>query len=211
MKISSRCTVLPALKIQRRFFLPQVDSARLLLISLLALTGCHTPLQPNSGTAKEVTAILGDVKQQVDTMKKAQSEMIDAQKQQIENDQKTMQFVSDHIYGASYTNQQNPQKNPHTDLVDENLTAAAKSLPPVSAEGQRMAIENLQLALSKSESDRATLQARFNQLSAEAENLRGQRTALKEQVTQKESKLTDATQKLDANVTKLKDADAAIR
>jgi len=182
------------------------------LAGLSLLSGCdNISHEPNSGTAKEVTSILGEVQQKVDAMKTAQDAMIDTQKQQVTNDQKTMQLVSDSVYGAQYTNQQNPQQNEHTALVDKNLSSAAKSLPPASAEGQRQAIENLQLALSKSESDRAILEARFNQLNTEAEQLRGQAAALKEQVDQRQSKLDDASHQLDDKVGKLKDADATIR
>jgi hypothetical protein len=185
--------------------------AFLSMLAVAILTVSCNQTVPNSGTAKEVTAILGEVRGQVDQMQKAQQEMMEAQHKLLTQVETTYQFISDRINNADFYNLKNNVQNEFTELVSKELVTVKTLLPPPSPESMLERERILQAALRKSEEDKKTLEAYNQRLALEAAHLKGQTDLLQSQVNEKEQTLTAKTLELNAKVTKLADAEADIR
>lgn len=181
------------------------------LFLALLLAGCNTVSQPNSGTAKEVTAILQAVQTDVQAIKDKQHELTDAQAKKDQKAQETLQFISDRVFIAKYANFQTPVQSPYTQLVDLNLGLVQKVAPPASTEAKAQAILDLEQSLSQEKKDKEELQKRYNELAKKADELKVQSDQLATEVSNKKKELEDVTAKSNENVKKLADTEAQVR
>jgi len=124
---------------------------------------------------------------------------------------KTAQFVADAVARSRYYNQQNLPSNSFTLLIDKELGAALTAGPPASAESQQQAIENLRLSLSKSEADKAALDAKLAQSQLQAENLRGQVQATNDNAEKARQEANKATVQVTQKIELLTGAEAQIK
>jgi uncharacterized membrane protein YgdD (TMEM256/DUF423 family) len=186
---------------------------RLLIIAAsLSVSGCQFFKQkPNSGTAEEVTVILNEVKSAVDDVNRKQTELIAAERARQEAAQNKDQFISNHVNAASVVNDQNPQSNEHTEIVGRELAPALPLLPPPTLESQARALQNLNLALDKSEASRRELELNYELEKRKSAELKGQVDATAEVVSKKEDELKSSTDKLDETVKTLADKEAEVR
>ena len=187
-----------------------MKSSLLLAFVLIFCSSCVTP-PPNSGTATEVTKILGEIKDSFKSMKDDQQAFIEAQNAKNAKTQETLQYVSDRVFTAQFANNQNPLQNPYTGLVDTNLVLVQKIVPPASNEVKSQSIIDLQQALSKSQKDKDDLAARYAELQKKADDLKATSDKLSAEVEQKKKALEDVTNSANATVTKLADKEGEVR
>jgi hypothetical protein len=186
--------------------------SRLTLCAALLLTaGCQTKTPPNSGTASEVTTILKDVQGSVQDLKAKQDELLKAEADRKAAQAGRDQFISNHVNAAATVNSQNPQENEHTYIVGKELEPTLGLLPTPTAESQRQTMDNLKLALEKTEAARRELELNYELERRKAAELKTEVDKTSAAVAVKEAALKETTVKLDSTVSVLANKEAEVR
>lgn len=175
----------------RRFAAPLLAA---LLLSGCALIGHHSKAV-NSGTATAVTAAYRDINLSVQALQADEASFKASLDALTAHWSTSQQFIADRLAEIAYLNLNNPLgQNGVTAQMGSQLSAAAIAvgLPP-SADVKDREIEDLRLALSAADGDKATLTARNEGLTTQATLLAGQTQLLTTQLTDKEVTLLAAT------------------
>ena len=194
-------------------FLQSAGKKQFMFVALalsLFLSGCQTG-KVNQGTADEVTKILKEVQASAKAVQEAQRQLQEAQAQQIQSAQTNAQFISDRVFSARYANDSNSQSNPYTHVVERELSPAARILPDPTATAKLQIIDNLKLALSKSEADQKELAERYGKLEGEAVLNKSNSVALAQLVDKQKKDLDEKTTAQADSVRQLSDSAAKIR
>lgn len=171
-----------------------------------ALLGCdHFGYRSaNSGTVSAVTAAIAPINTSNKVLQDSISKLTVSVDSLLKVHGAVEQFSADRIEVARYGNSHNPTPSPVTPLIEANLSAAATAigLPP-SPTAEEEKLTSLQLALSKSESDSAILTAHNQDLTNQANLLRGQTQLLTQQINEKEGALVAAAKEVDTKTSQL--------
>jgi len=180
-------------------------------MGILLLAGCITTTPENPGSAQAVQNVVDEVTVIVDSIKEGQI----ALREQVEalkvTDDRNDQELADRVYGARYANTENPQQNPHTEVVEKELEAAGSLLlAEPTQEAREDIIRRLRIALTGTQESMAELETEYARLRAEYAQLAEAKNKLEENLSQTATSLEARESELGEKVEQLESIEAEV-